>query len=67
MKKSNWKRKTRKKENIIFSAIFDHGDFIWAEVPCEAKIQAKMCNAAFTLRKIIMKAKRTPLSKKLED
>lgn len=54
-----------KKGNIIFSASLDHGDFIRAEVSCETKIQAKMCNAAYTLRKIIMEAKRTPLSENL--
>ena len=54
-----------KKGNIIFSTSLDHGDFIRAEVSCETKIQAKMRNAAYTLRKIIMEAKRTPLSENL--
>ena len=55
-----------KKENIIFSASLNYGEFIGAEVSCETKIQAKMCDAAYTLRKIIMEA---PLSEnlKIED
>ena len=50
-------------------ASLDHGEFIRAEVPCNTKIEAKIRDAAYTLRKIIMKAKRTPLPKnlKIED
>ena len=54
-----------KKGNIILIASLDHGDFIRAEVSYETKIQAKMRDTAYTLRKNIMEAKRTPLLKNL--
>ena len=58
-----------KNGNIILSASLDHGDFIRAEVSCKTKVQVKMRDAAYTLWKTIMEAKRTPLSEnlKIED
>ena len=39
----------------------------WAELLCESKIQVKMRDAAYILRKIIMKAKKITTLRKLED
>ena len=52
-------------QRTTFSASLNHEDFIRAQVSCQTKIQAKARDAGYVLRKIIMEAKRTPLSENL--
>ena len=48
---------------------YNHGDFIRVEASYETEVQAKMRDAAYTLRKAILEAKRTPRLQdlKIED